>query len=173
MGKEAPTWFHMLLARYAVKKFPNKPEALFSLGDMMTYYRNYGEAIPVLESLMGLADRVPPERNEWTALYLAWALQDSGEAGRADKLWVDLMDSEEIYIKSAAAYFYGKNLLLTGKEKEALKVFRTVEDRASESKYATLCWNGVEAIENGRMPFFVKVKGRAPSGKVLELSPVK
>lgn len=78
---------------------------------------------------------------------LAWALQDSGNIKDANQKWLRLTENNDFYIKSAAVYFYGKNLLDQGNREEALKMFKKVSGEASKSKYATYCWNLVSKLE--------------------------
>jgi hypothetical protein len=78
---------------------------------------------------------------------LAWVLQDSGQKEEAEKIWPQLVNVQDIYVKSAACWFLGENALEHGDKKMADELFSRVSDHASESKFANYCLNSKNQLE--------------------------
>jgi len=154
MERPGQTWSTLLLHRIAMKKFPLRYEPVLSYANFQSYHRNYRRAIELYRNLLegALATKLDTKEIESARFTYAWTLYDNGQAQESDKHWQVLLDSEEFYFKSAAAYFHGKHILSEGDPKEAYKTFKLVSARASESKYATLCWNAITSMDAGEKP---------------------
>ncbi len=140
--------YAVLLHRRAIKKFPDKFTPLFNYALQLTYYKKYDTAIPIFEKIEKGNFDLSQEEKEDADLYYAWALQDSHDIEKANSIWPRLMDSDNFYVRSAAIYFYGKNLIAQGKKDEAKKLFKQISDKASESKYAAYCARILEEMES-------------------------
>lgn len=138
-----PTPYVFLIHHRACRLFKDKFEPLFNFADYMSYYNNYKVARRVFEELLSHDFNLRDQQQEDVNFYYAWVLYKSDEIDKAFPLWKSLLKSEDFFRKSAGAYFAGKYLKEKGKDKEAMEMFKTVSDRASESKYATWCWNFV------------------------------
>ncbi|TNF48839.1 hypothetical protein EP232_02020 [bacterium] len=150
------TWARLFIYRAGMHRFPDRGIPHLNYAIMMSAYKNYDEALPVFARTEELYDTLADDLKEALNLFYAWALQDSGLIHEADVRWKKLLNVETFYASSAAAYFMGKNLYLSGRKDEAMEMFLKISDRASESKYATYARNAVNAINGGRKPAFAK-----------------
>ena len=113
----------------------------FNYAEALTYNHRYKDAITAFAEIK--TDSLSGEDMDDLNFYYAWALYNNSDTAGAVKKWEMLLTSENFYCKSAAAYFIGKYFLNQGDKEKAREYFLMVSDRASESKYATLCWNMV------------------------------
>lgn len=79
--------------------------------------------------------------SESVAFYYAWTLWKLGRKEESISRWRFLLDSEQFFRKSAAAYFIGRYFLDKGEITTANGYFERVSDRANKSKYAMYCKN--------------------------------
>jgi hypothetical protein len=127
--------YTLLLHKRAMDKFPNQAEPFLQYAEFHNYYRNYPQAIKIYQYLESQG-MVTPALAERTYLHYAWALQDSGDRDAANKRWLQLFNAKDFYTRSAAIYFFGKNLLESENKSEALKFFQMIAPDAAKSKYA-------------------------------------
>jgi tetratricopeptide (TPR) repeat protein len=137
----------LLMHDRARNRFPTHFEPHYRYAEMLVYYKDYSDAIPVFEKIFSSNLKMSSDEQETVHFHYAWALQDSGKGRDADQTWKGLLTSKNFYVRSAAAYFLGKNALEQGKKKDAVAYFKMVSDKASKSKYATLCWNKLKVLE--------------------------
>jgi tetratricopeptide (TPR) repeat protein len=140
--------YAFLIHRYAMNQFPDHFEPSFNYAELQTYYKNYDVAVHLFRKLEERDQSFKDTQLEEMTFYYAWALQNTGNIKMSTQRWEKLLTSDDFYKKSAAAYFYGKNIMAEGKDKEALRIFRLVAESANESKYATYCWNMVKTLED-------------------------
>jgi tetratricopeptide (TPR) repeat protein len=124
-----------------ISVLPNDARPLLKYALIQCQNKNYTEAIKAYKQLLTLQNKLSKSQNDSVNFYYAWSLYDSGDRTGSISYWQRLFSATDFYIKSAATYFYGRILLDSGKKEEAIKVFETVSDKASSSKYATYCWN--------------------------------
>jgi hypothetical protein len=72
--------------------------------------------------------------------YFAWSLHQNGQREAALPRWERLLFSQEFFKQSAAAWFLGKFYFDNGEKTKGRDYFSQVAARASESKFATMCW---------------------------------
>lgn len=122
--------------------FKNKAKdqlAAYYYAEALAYNHRYADAVKAFEEID--ISKLSDKENEDYYFYFAWATYKAGNYEKALQYWEKLIDSEEIYYQSAAAYFIGKFYLDKGDKKKAIEYFTKVSERATESKYATYCWN--------------------------------
>ena len=149
-------WARLLLYRAGIRHLPDEAVPYMNYGITMSAYKNYPEALAAFARAEELYGTLKDDLKEALNLFYAWTLQDSGRTDDADRRWNKLLEVDTFYTRSAASWFLGRNLYLSGKKGEALEMFLTISDRASESKYATYAKNAVNAINAGRKPAFAK-----------------
>lgn len=113
----------------------------FNAAETYAYHRQYRKAVGVFQEIENADIMMSDEDRENFLFYGAWAFHQNGNREKADKMWQQLMSSEDFYKKSAAHWFVGKKLFDEGKKIEAREVFQKMAGKASESKFATFCWN--------------------------------
>ena len=125
----------------------------FNAAETYAYHRQYAAAAKIFRQIEEEKMEIPKEDfdggislEENYLFYSAWTFHQLGERETADKKWKQLLESKDFYKKSAAHWFVGKYLFDQGKKTEARAVFQNMAALASQSKYATFCWNymGVE-----------------------------
>jgi hypothetical protein len=127
--------YTLLLHKRAMTKFANQAEPFLQYAEYQNYYRNYPESLETYQYLESKG-MITPALAERTYFHFAWALQDSGDKAAANQLWLKLFNARDFYKRSAAIYFFGKNLLESGNKTEALKFFKMIAPDAAKSKYA-------------------------------------
>lgn len=140
----------ILLHARARNRFPKSFEPGYRYAEMLVYYKNYDAALPVLREILGGTFTLTKDEREPVNFHYAWALQDSGNTQEADRVWKELLGSENFYMQSAAAYFLGKNAFERGAREEAVSYWKKVSDKAEKSKYATLSWNRLKWSEGAK-----------------------
>lgn len=140
--------YQMLLHKKGMSSFGERFEPRFRYAEMMTFYKNYDEAVKNFKVILSRNAKLKPDEKQQLNFYYAWALEDSGRREDAARIWQDFLNSKNFYEKSVAAYFLGKKSLDRGDKQEALKYFRLVSDKASDSKYATMCWNRMNWLKD-------------------------
>lgn len=118
----------------------------FSAAETYTYHKQYKKATAIFQEIESADMSMSEADRENFLFYGAYAYSQNGQRKKADDMWRQLMESEDFYKKSAAHWFVGKYLFDQGKKIEAREVFQNMAGLASESKFATMCWNymGVE-----------------------------
>jgi hypothetical protein len=130
--------FLLLLHKRAMTRFPNQAEPLINYAEFHNTHHNYAEAQKTLTTLEARA-LITPDLAEPFHLQYAWALQNSPNKAKANQHWQKLFNAKDFFVKSAAVYFYGKNLLEAGNQPEAIKFFKMMASEAAQSKYAFYC----------------------------------
>lgn len=116
--------------------------AYFNYCEVLTYNHRYFEAIEHYKQLMPIVEKDDSEvKPKDIEIYVAWAYHKTKQKSSALIWWEKNLSSKFLYQKSAGAYFLGINEIDNGNIDKALEYFRLVSDQASESKYATYCWN--------------------------------
>jgi tetratricopeptide (TPR) repeat protein len=121
------------------KTVANDPLAAYYYAEALAYSHRYSDAVKAFEEID--ISKMNSKESEDYLFYFAWAAYKSGNYEKSVKYWEKLIDSEEFYYQSAAAYFIGKFYLDKGDKKKAMGYFAKVSEKATESKYATYCWN--------------------------------
>jgi len=104
-------------------RFPDQLRPRFELARFLSQYGSSGlAAIHFTELEKRGAAKTPAER-ESVSFQRAWALQASGQYGAAKAEWTDLLASREFYIRTAAAWFLGRDALQRGRPAEAKKIW--------------------------------------------------
>jgi len=140
------TYYLIVHDNWATKQFPDQFEVMYQFGDLMTYYNNHEKAIAYY-------DRAKPSNpTQMDNLYFnkAWSLYQLGRENQANNLWKKLLDSDNYYQKSAAAYFLGNYHYKRKEYSQAKAYFARVKDGASKSKYANFCSNLYDEIEESK-----------------------
>lgn len=145
-NKELPSHFHILNDEWAARQFPDRFEPSYLLANSLTYYQNYARALPLYEHIEQAKLAKTTEEREKLDFSHAWALYRAGQTDAANERWKTLLDSQDFYRKSAAAYFLGSYYYKKKDYKQAIAYFRRVEADAAKSKYATYCDNLYHAI---------------------------
>jgi tetratricopeptide (TPR) repeat protein len=145
VGKVKNSMYLFLLHERAMKSFPAEFKPVFNLAELLTYYNNHEAAIRLYEKIQE-KELYGDEEKEKFHFYYAWSLYSAGRAEKSLKIWKTLLESDDFYVKSAAAYFSGKYYEEKGDTEQALKHYRLVSGDASDSKYATYSWNKVNAL---------------------------
>jgi hypothetical protein len=143
--------YTLLLHKRAMDKFPNQAEPFLQYAEYQNYYHNYPESLKVYQYLESRR-MITPALAERTYLHYAWALQDSGDRDAANKRWLHLFNAKDFYTRSAAIYFFGKNLLESENKSEALKFFQMIAPDAAKSKYAFFSQRLVGRMIQGSEP---------------------
>jgi len=143
---EKPAYL-ILMHKRASDQFKDRFEPLFQYGEIMNRYRHYRQSIASFKAIFDRKLSLTDEQREMVNFHYAWALQDSGRRNEANNLWQAVLQSKNFYVKSAAAYFLGKNALADGKKADAIKFYKLVSGSAKDSKYATLSWNALKYIK--------------------------
>jgi len=131
--------YAMPLLERAVKKFPRKFKPVFIYADFLSYMKYYTKAIQIFKRVEQFKMRLTKKQKERYSLTYGWCLQSAKKPFLANKEWRKIINSNEFFIKSAARYFYGRNLLSAGKKYAALKVLKVIVDSSEQSKYVALC----------------------------------
>ncbi|HYH02586.1 MAG TPA: tetratricopeptide repeat protein [Bacillota bacterium] len=139
--------FSLLLHKRAVQKFANQVEPYTKYAEFYNTYHLYQEALSVFRGMEEPGKIVIPPTAESFYLQYAWALQNSGDLAGANLKWLKLFNAKDFFYKSAALYFYGKNLAAAGKSAEAIKFFRLGAKEPSQSKYAFYCQQMLQQFE--------------------------
>jgi len=111
----------------------------FNYAEAMTYNHRYRDAIKTFQEIE--TDKLSDSEKQDIYFYLAWAYYKNGNLTEANQNWDKLINSDNFLYKSAACYFIGKYYLDNKNREKANEYFSLVSDKASESKYATYCWN--------------------------------
>ncbi len=133
--------YMVLFHRTFAKLLPNEFLPQFNYAEVLTHICSFGKAAAEFAELE--RSHLSSERTdiEAVAFYHGWVLWKLNDRGSSIALFGKLLDSDDFYYKSAAAYFTGKYYFDMGNRDKAKEYFKLVSDKASESKYATLCWN--------------------------------
>ncbi len=148
--KEVPPHFQILNDEWAARQFPDRFDPIYLLANTLTYYQNYRRALPLFERIEQAKLAKSTEEIEKLNFSYAWALYRSGQLEAANERWKTLLDSQDFYRKSAAAYFLGNYYFRKKDYQHAIAYFRRVEPDAAKSKYATYCDNLYHAIEQDK-----------------------
>jgi hypothetical protein len=138
--------FLLLLHRRAMARFPAEVEPVLNYAEFLNRHHNYVETLHIL-SPWEARPLKKPDLIAKLQLQLAWALQNTTEPIKANPYWLKLFNAKDFFIKSAAIYFYGKNLLASGNRTEAAKFFKMMAPEAAQSKYAFYCERLLQQLE--------------------------
>ena len=67
----------------------------------------------------------------------AFTLQETNMTWKVNKIWEEMLDSKDIYARTAAGYFLGKNKMNVGMKDDALGIFKRVSADPGLTKYAS------------------------------------
>ena len=113
----------------------------FKTAETYCYHQLYPQAAEAFRQLEGAGLDMEPEDRENIDFYYGWTLHQLGDQSAALTRWEKLLDSGDFYKQSAACWFTGKYYFDRDEKVKARDYFSKVAGRASESKYATMCWN--------------------------------
>lgn len=140
------SYFSVLLHKRAMQKFANQAEPYVRYAEFYNAHQLFPEALRILQRLEERQVTILPTA-ELFYLQYAWALQNSGDPAAANSKWMKLFNAKDFFYRSAALYFYGKNLATAGKTAEAAKFFRMIVNEAEQSKYAFYCRRMLQQLE--------------------------
>jgi hypothetical protein len=138
LKKLAEVDYSLLVHRRAMKKFGTKFLPYYNYGKCLSFLKNYQEANLVFQKAEAKRLAGSSEEKENLDLHYGWSLQASRKTQTANTHWVKLLNSKDFYNKSAACYFYGKNLLTGGKRAEGIKYLKMIAGDGKKSKYEVL-----------------------------------
>ena len=133
--------YMILLHRTFTKLLPGEFLPRFNYAEALTHTSSYRKAsaeFTELEKSLSPGDKTAIEKLSY---YYGWVLWKLDDKESSIVMFSKLLASDNFKYKSAAAYFTGKHYYDLGNHIKANEYFKLVSDRASESKYATLCWN--------------------------------
>ncbi len=142
--------FQIINDEWAVKEFPDRFGAAFTLADMMTYFKNYRRALRLYERIEQAKLAKSADDVDKLNFYYAWALHEAGKVDAANDRWKLLLNSRDFYRKSAASYFLASYHYKKKQYKEAEEYCKPIKDDASSSKYANYCSNMYDSIIKAR-----------------------
>ena len=143
--KDTP--LYLLIAHWQHQQFPGHYSADMELADSYSKFGVYGAVLKILSDQGKRLDLSPAEQCG-LEFRRAWALQQCGEGQEAMGAWKLLVDCDDLYTKSAACWFLGKNLEKSHQVKEALAYYKKVSGNSSKSKYANYCLNAQNRLQN-------------------------
>ena len=141
LSKVKNSLFLFLINEHAKNYFRDSFKPLFNCAELHTYYNNHNIAVKIYGLIETKNIAKTDDETEKLNFYYAWSLYKNGQKEKSIQKWENLLNSDDFYKKSAAAYFIGNHYQELGNKTEALKYYKLVSDRASDSKYATYCWN--------------------------------
>jgi hypothetical protein len=138
--------FLLLLHRRAMVRFPDAAEPVINYAEFLNIHHNYAATLHILAPWEARPLK-NPDLTTRLQLQLAWALQNTPEPIKANPYWLKLFNVKDFFIRSAAIYFYGKNLLAAGDRMEAARFFKIMAPEAAQSKYAFYCARLLQQLE--------------------------
>lgn len=140
--------YELLLHQRALRKFPDQAIPYLEVAKFHNACKNFHAALEILHAGEDQAIITPEIVDEYQFQY-AWTLQNCQDPAGANRRWIKLFNAQDFFQKSAAVYFYGKNLWKAGNVAEAVKFFKMLSNRAAESKYAYYCQRMLRQLETG------------------------
>lgn len=136
---------YKLLVNDYFRKQGNDFMPAFNYAEILTYNHRYEAAVQAFNEIdtTGLSQR----EMEDIYLYRGWSLYETNQLEKANEDWFKLLGSDQFYYQSAAAWFLGSYCLQMGNKTEASEYFNLVAGNSSRSKYATMCWNALNELE--------------------------
>lgn len=119
----------------------------FGYAELLTHSNQYAKAAAEYASMEKAGLVTNRSDSEDVAFYYGWTLWCLKEKTQSLKEWAQLLNSDDFYYKSAAAYFSGEYYLEKQDKSRARKFFELVSDKANQSKYATYCWNSLNSLK--------------------------
>lgn len=119
----------------------------FNYAEALTYNFRYDDAVKAFDEIK--TDTISKSEKENFLFYSAWACYKAGKQEKANEKWEQLLNSDDFYRKSAAAYFLGKYYF--GQDKHSLKAVgycNLVAADYTKSKYAAYCKNMLDGKAN-------------------------
>lgn len=113
----------------------------FNAGEAYCFNKRYAAAVAVFSEIEKNEYYIEEESRESYFLYYAWALHQNGQKEESLKKWEQLLESKDIYPKSAAHWFIGKYHFDNGDKAKGRTYFSKMAADPSASKFATMCWN--------------------------------
>lgn len=118
----------------------------FNYANLLAYNSRYKEAAKAFEEIK--TDTITKLEKETLLFCSAWAYYKTGDLTKANERWLQLLNSDDFYKKSAAAYFLGKYYTDKKDTQKAQEYFSLVSGDADKSKYAAYCKNMLEKNQN-------------------------
>ncbi len=126
--------YKILIHKYYKEHTPYFGPA-FNYAECLTYNFRYNDAVKAFDEIK--TDTITKSEKEDLLFYSAWACYKADKQEEANKKWEQLLNSDNFFHKSAAAYFLG--MYYYRKDKNSTKAndyFRLVADDSDKSKYA-------------------------------------
>ncbi len=136
--------YKIQLYKYFMKVLKN-PVPQYDYAEALTYNARYRDAVTAFKAID--TSKMSSGEKELYCFYYAWALYKSGDHEKSCGLWEKLINSSEFYYQSAAAFFIGEYYQEKGDKAKAKEYYSKVSDKATESKFATYCWNRLNDID--------------------------
>ncbi len=124
-------------------KFKETDEFLptFNAAETYCFNKRYDAAIGIFKAIENRHFDLDAEDRETYLFYYAWALRQKGQMDAANKKWMQLLESEDFYKKSAAHWFVGKYYFDKDEKAKGREYFAKMAGDPTASKYATMSWN--------------------------------
>lgn len=118
------------------ERYPNKFLPRLDLARSLCQFGSFVKALGYFAEIDRKALAVTPEERQSVLFQQAWAHQGAGHRAEAARLWGLLTEARDFYVRSAAAWFLGREALVSGKREEAAAWWSQVASEPARSKYA-------------------------------------
>lgn len=122
-----------------VERYPDKFQPRLDLARSLCQYGSFVKALSHYAEIDRKAVAVGADQKQAVLFQQAWAHQGAGHRAEAMRLWAQLADSRDFFLRSAAAWFLGEEALREGKIAEARDAWTPVSTEPARSKYAFWC----------------------------------
>jgi hypothetical protein len=126
---------------------PNKFLPQFNYAELLTHSNEFAKAASEYVGIVKAGLMADRHDSEEVAFYYGWTLWNLNKKEQSLSEWSQLLQSDDIYYKSAAAYFSGKYYLDRHDGAKAKEFFGLVSDKANKSKCAAYCWNRLKNLK--------------------------
>ncbi len=113
----------------------------FNTAETYSFNACYANAAKVFAEMESQQTTLDKDDLENFHFYYAWTLHKLGQSEAALAQWKPLLDSDNFYKQSAAAWFTGKYYFDIGEKAKAREFFSLAAARPSDTKFATMCWD--------------------------------
>ncbi len=134
--KRETTAAGLLIRQKYVERYPNRFLAQLDFARALSEYGSFDKALGQLALIDRQALASTDDERLTVQFQRAWALQSLGRYDEADRVWQDLADTKEFYIRSAADWFVGKNAKRKGHLPDAKEAWAKIAGEPLRSKYA-------------------------------------
>ena len=146
-----PVPFNFLVHERAYNEFQDGLQAAMQLAEVSAEYKNYKKAGNIYRGIWGKFKRITPEIADEIYLNYAWVLYRLSD-DEANTYWEKCLKSDDLYIKSAGAYFLIKFYMDKGSDNKAAKIVKEIKcylppENIENSKY----WVYIDFILNNKM----------------------